>query len=378
MDDLVAKMNGFVTKMSLSNYERGQMQPGASVITELAKALGVRPEELWTEPQVEVSFTRFRKKALLGQKEQSRLRNLLMLELERRARVQDLVAPNAHPQVPGPFEVHNMDDAEKAAMQVRQEWNLGEAPIHNLTDLLECHLVHVVNVDAPSTFDGISANILDAADQSVRATAVVSRTGVCRERQRINLAHELGHIVEQPRGDVDEEKAAFRFASALLAPASALRGMTGNERSSIALEELMMLREHFGMSMQAVLFRMRELGIISERCAQEWWKTFAKNGWRKKEPGETVPERSRWLRRCVMRAFSEGLLSFDDAADLLGSEEGLPMPESVAQRRAFLSLPAEEQARLLKQEAERSAAHHQQNLRQGEERGHVGDNESNQ
>ena len=368
MDDLVAKMNGFVSKMSLSNYERGQMQPGAAVVVELAKALGVRPEELWLEPQIEVRFIRFRKKALLRRKEQSRLRNLLMIELEHRVRVQNLVAPNERPKVPGPFEVHGLEDAEEAAMRVRQEWNLGEAPIRNLTDLLECHLVHVVDVDAPTTFDGISANVLDVVDQSVRATAVVSRTGLCRERQRLNLAHELAHIVQQPQGDVDEEKAAMRFAAALLAPARALRGMTGSERSSVTLEELMMLREFFGMSMQAVLFRMKELGIISERYTQEWWKTFAKNGWKKKEPGETAPEQSRWLRRSVMRAFSEGLLSFEDAADLLGSEEGLPMPESVAQRRAFLSLPAKEQARLLKQEAERAAAHSQQNPSEGKKR----------
>ena len=122
---------------------------------------------------------------------------------------------------------------------------------------------------------------------------------------------------------------------------------------------------------------MRELDIISDRHATEWWKTFARNGWRKQEPDESPPEQSRWLRRSVMHALAEELISFEDAAELLGSEEGLPVPESVLQQRAFLSLPAEEQSRLLREQAEKSATDYQDNIHRGEAREDVARRKAN-
>src|SRR5690349_4772514 len=98
MDGLVARMDGFVSKQALSFYERGKMQPSDRVLEALAKALEVRPDELQAEPPVRVEFLRFRKKALLRKKEQSRLLNLLQFELETRERLQSLVLPGRRPE----------------------------------------------------------------------------------------------------------------------------------------------------------------------------------------------------------------------------------------------------------------------------------------
>lgn len=95
--------------------------------------------------------------------------------------------------------------------------------------------------------------------------AVVSDSKVAGERQRLNLAHELGHLVLDVTALADEqvESAAFRFGSALLVPAAVLRKDVGNRRNFISTEELLLLKQRFGMSMQALLYRLRNLGIIT-------------------------------------------------------------------------------------------------------------------
>ena len=51
--------------------------------------------------------------------------------------------------------VHELDDAEHAALALREKWNLGIGPIANLVGVLEDHFIHIIEVDADETFDGI-------------------------------------------------------------------------------------------------------------------------------------------------------------------------------------------------------------------------------
>ena len=66
----------------------------------------------------------------------------------------------------------------------------------------------------------VPAFVAVAFDGSTKpqAAAVVSRLGVPGDRQRLNLAHELGHLVLKIPPLADQEKLAFRFGAALLAP----------------------------------------------------------------------------------------------------------------------------------------------------------------
>ena len=60
------------------------------------------------------------------------------------------------------------------------------------------------------------------------------------------------------RPNVDEEKAAHRFAAAFLAPAECVRSEVGERRSRISIEELLLLKQRFGMSMQACAYRLKD------------------------------------------------------------------------------------------------------------------------
>ncbi|MFA4965464.1 MAG: ImmA/IrrE family metallo-endopeptidase [Thermoleophilia bacterium] len=218
-------------------------------------------------------------------------------------------------------------------------------------DVLEDHCFHVMGVDAPEQFDGMSA--VAEVDGEPVAVAVVSRNGVCRERQRLSLGHELGHLVMTPQAQVDEEKAAYRFGSAFLAPRETLLHEVGSRRTDVTSAELLILKRRFGMSLAALVYRLHDLGVLSDRYYQEWWRHINKMGWRKSEPEETPAEEPRWLMQTTLRAVSEGLLSEEYAESLLGRP--LPRSEGPSRRRAFAALPKEKRAAALAKQATAAA-----------------------
>ena len=103
------------------------------------------------------------------------------------------------------------------------------------------------------------------------------------------------------------------------------------------------------MSMAALLYRLRDLGVISERYSQEWWRYIGSMGWKKEEPQETPPEKPQWLAQSTLRAFSEGLITQADAEALL--ERPLEAPAGPSRRRALASLPRDKRAVVLAKQA---------------------------
>jgi len=222
-------------------------------------------------------------------------------------------------------------------------------------DEMESRLVHVIEVEAPESFDGLSLVAYDEKKKPVAVAAAVRR-GVPGDRQRLSLAHELGHIVLKVVGDdVTEEKAAYRFASALLAPASALRREVGERRSAVDLGELVMLKQRYRMSLQAIVYRLRELGIISDNHGQNWFVSIKGKGWGKVEPWEILKEEPTWLRRNVHRAIAEGVLRRDEARGLLGTDAFDENMDS-SERLEMMQMTREERRRLLEQSVAETVA----------------------
>ena len=75
------------------------------------------------------------------------------------------------------------------------------------------------------------------------------------------------------------------------------------------------------------------------------------HGWRKREPEELEPELPQWLHRTVLRAFSENLVTKEDAEKMLGEDVEGEQPLSVVGRHAFMKLPLEERRRILREQA---------------------------
>jgi len=358
LDGLAAEMGGIVTKQALSKYEQGKANPSPTVLGKLAAALGVKAAHLWSEPSVICEFIAYRKGTGLAKSEQERVEAVVCQMLEERVRLQELTQATTIPELPiKDFKIGRLEDTEHCAKDLRQRWNLGLSPISSLTGTLEDHFVHVFEIEAPEKFDGISAVARDSEQKAV-AAAVVSRKPLPGGRQRLNLAHELAHLTLDVSPEVDEEKAAFRFAGAFLTPDESLYRDLGRKRGLVQFEELAMLKRKYGMSLQSLIYRLHDLEVISNQHSRQWWITVARKGWKKQEPFELDPEQPEWLRKTLLRALSEGLMTRGEAVRMFGESIDTQGPTTLIERQAFMKLPMEERRRIMAKQATEMTAHY--------------------
>ena len=111
------------------------------------------------------------------------------------------------------------------------------------------------------------------------------------------------------------------------------------------------------MSLQALVYRLHDLDMISDPQYKQWWMTINREGWKKNEPLELKPEHSEWLKMTVLRALSEGLITKGDAVKTLGEPVEAQEPITLVERQAFLKLPIEERRKLMAKQAKEMAAH---------------------
>jgi transcriptional regulator with XRE-family HTH domain len=350
LEDLVTAIGGIVTKQSLSKYEKGEMKPSLTVARHLAKALGVKTIHLLTDPRFTVELLAYRKKSTMSVTEKQHLESYVKVQLERRVAIQERLGSLQANRLPR-YIVHTFEDVEQAAKKLRKAWDLGLDAISSITDTLESHRIHVLNVDASEKFDGISAKIHDDSGEVI-AAGVVSRTGVFGERQRMNFTHELGHLVLDAQG-LDDEKAAKRFAGAFLMPDDAVRLELGEKRLILNTNELFIIKERFGISAQAIVMRAADLGIVNDDLKTSFFKLVNLNGWRTQEPHPlSVEEPQRW-KQLIMRGLSERLLTIDEARPYLSGEElDLTVPPEVLRAQLRRTLPLEERQRQMQNAAE--------------------------
>ena len=359
LDDLETAIDGLVSKQALSKYERGKMQPKVATLNRIAAALGVKSAQLWGEPSYHIEWVAYRKRTRMGKKEQEQLQGFVAELLEKRILLQERIGECNSLEFPiQGFPVRTLKDAEQSALVLREQWNLGIDPLANLVGVLEDHFIHIIEVDASGTFDGISAVVRDN-DKDVLAAAIATHRGTPGDRHRLNIAHELGHLTLKLSEGIDEEKAAFRFGAAFLAPAEHLCREVGEKRSRIQLEELLYLKRRYGMSIQAILFRLKDLGIITASHYKRWCMDINKLGWKKQEPIEIPPEKPERFYQQVFRALSEGLIGEEEAEQLFNDTLETSPPQSLIERRVFLELPMNLRRNLLRKQAERMAEYYE-------------------
>lgn len=351
LDALAAKMGGIVTKQALSKYEQNQAQPSPLVLTKLSAALGVKANYFLSPPQITVKFVAYRKATSLLPREKARVESVVTQCLEDRIRVQTLIGQIKTDILPwNKLAISSLEDTERQAGHMRTLWELGTSPISNVVGTFEEHQLCVLSIEADEKFDGMSALGYDTSG-NILAGAIVSQQDVPGERQRLNLTHELGHLVLKVPANIDEEKAAFRFGSAFLAPADRLIREVGAKRSYIHISELLILKRQFGISIQALLHRMLELGIINDSYYRRWCVYINKTGWKKQEPDELVRETPQWLTRNLSRLVGEGAMTREEAERVLGTSIDVEEPANIVQRHAFLKLPMDKRRQMLADQA---------------------------
>jgi Zn-dependent peptidase ImmA (M78 family) len=154
-------------------------------------------------------------------------------------------------------------------------------------------------------FSPPQAASVDAYSFDSRLRPVVLLNPVKRDyyRQRFDVAHELGHLVmhtdAEPGGRIAEDQ-AHRFAAELLLPAAEIRDLLPPAMNAAAWQLLARLKEQWGTSIQALLYRARRLGVLSDVSYRNAMTTLTTRGWRRNEPGlVTVLEQPSLLPRAI-------------------------------------------------------------------------------
>ena len=162
-------------------------------------------------------------------------------------------------------------------------------------------------------------------------------------RQRFDVAHELGHLVmhvdAEPGGRIAEEHAQ-RFAAEFLMPGEQIRQFLPSVTTGRGWQSLQQLKEHWGVSVQALLYRARALGVMSNVTYRNAMMRISSLGWRRAEPGQVkVLEMPSLLPRAVEVLNSAGLT----ASDVIRGQ-GLPLPvfELIASRQPRWNVAAME------------------------------------
>jgi Zn-dependent peptidase ImmA (M78 family) len=212
----------------------------------------------------------------------------------------------------------------------------------------------LIDIDTERKFDGLAIIATDEHGERV-ACGIAARREVSRARQRMSHAHELGHLCMQVADGVDDEAAARLFAGAFLYPADAVRAEFGARRNRITADELLVAKRRWGMSIQGVLYRLRDLEVIDE-TSYKWWCMFINRaGWRTDEPGDEPRECSTWAETHAHRAAAEGLIARESLAEYIPASSNRTAPEDI-DRRALLKLPLAERRAYMKAQAEAHAA----------------------
>lgn len=174
---------------------------------------------------------------------------------------------------------------------IRQQWNLGDAPIDNLSLLLEEKGFVVSRFDTQSDkVDAFSSTV--KINDSEYFIIMLEGRDYSFYRQQFSLAHELGHWLlhessktPQDMGSSEYkqmEDEANEFAAEFLLPSSSFRqSIIGNEND---IEYYRYLKRIWQVSISMMIMRSKSLGIIDSNEYLNLYKKLSYRGWRKNEP----------------------------------------------------------------------------------------------
>jgi Zn-dependent peptidase ImmA (M78 family)/transcriptional regulator with XRE-family HTH domain len=209
------------------------------------------------------------------------------------------------------------------AEQERRRLGIGDAPVTDVTELLEKHGVRTAIVDLPEDISGLTIVDVEAGP------FVAANRREHLLRRNFSFAHEYAHVLldcgsagrisrGSERADLLEVR-ANSFAASLLLPDVGVREVlealgknsdgwllaatpiddehaVGVEARSaggvpkIQMHDVVLLSFHFGVSRQVVLYRLRNLRMISDRDLQELLKQEQAGQGRRVEKVLDLPE----------------------------------------------------------------------------------------
>jgi Zn-dependent peptidase ImmA (M78 family)/transcriptional regulator with XRE-family HTH domain len=223
------------------------------------------------------------------------------------------------------------EQGERLAAQERRRLGLSQAPVRSMVDLLEGEGIKVLMLAFPAASQ-TSGGYFFSDDLG---PCVVINENELPSRRRFTEAHEYCHFLvdrEDIEGEIcthDRRREHFEmranaFAAAFLMPAEGIAEALAEDRvdrGQLGPEDIIHLMYRFGVSFQAILWRLLNLRWISppqrDRLAQASPTALAQRLGYPHEPGEVEPRPDR-ERRLALEAWRAGHLSAKEVAELVG------------------------------------------------------------
>ena len=311
-EGLSSRMGGKVTKQAISKYEKGLMMPDSSTtLIALSKALAVPVDYFYRTAAREPLELNYRKRRSVGARVENSLVETVRDRLERYQELEGLLGIHPSFDVPsGRIDLTTYNGARAAAKALRECWGVGpQQPVPSVAQLCEDKGLRLIGLRQIPGFDGM-------AGQYGGDPFVAIAEDRPSDRIRFTLLHEIAHLLAWPREH--NEKICQVFASEFLLPEDALqRELSERVRHSIAVPELLQLKAKFGISMQAILYRAHQAGLLTDAGYAATLREFGARGWRKAEPGSTPGlEKPQRFERLLFRAIAEDVISMSKAASL--------------------------------------------------------------
>jgi Zn-dependent peptidase ImmA (M78 family)/transcriptional regulator with XRE-family HTH domain len=282
--DLAQKIG--MRQSTIAQIEAGAYLPSESVLEAIAIHTGFELGFLRQDkPPAEFPIGSFlyRSQAGVSSKDKARAHRAaqLMFEIAELMRAQLKNIPVLLPRTSEPSEI--------AAQIVRASLGFSpESVIPNLLNAVERAGVMILNLPLEiKGLDGFSAWV--GTNHDIPIICLIS--GKLGYRKRFTLAEEICHLVKHNPlrctvKDADEE--ARHFVGELLLPEEVMRDEI---TSPVTLSGLVSSREKHRVSLQFLIGRIFDLGIVSQNQYRYLMMQVSSRGWRTKEPGdEDVPQ----------------------------------------------------------------------------------------
>ena len=297
-----------VSPGAVSQYENGTASPGPKVVAALALALGVPSAYFAADRplgEAPATIAHFRSLRSTSKQERDRAFAHALMTWELATLIERYVQlpETSLPPDLGLRPDDSLEQVEAAAREVRLALGIPSGPVPHVVRLLESR--GVVCTRLPAQTRRVFAFSCEFPGRSV---VVLSMERTHRAAGRFDAAHELGHLVlhhDAEPGTHPVERHANVFASEFLAPTAEIADMLPARADWKCLLDL---KEVWGISIQALLFRARQLRIMPEHTYRRAMTEMSSRGWRTQEPGDDGrAEAPVLLRRAIALMADQGI-----------------------------------------------------------------------
>lgn len=276
MAELAERTDGLITKQSISRYEKGIMRPKRDALQALAHALNISETYFrGTNLPIDMPMLRTTSHDKLSPEELESIVSRLSFWAEQYLAKERGADFHTHFENPiAGTEVRTLEDAIQAADLLRERWHCGDGPIPSILRLMERKGIRILSTDLPDEVLGLST-WANGIHPLVILEMRQERTTV--ERLRYTAAHELAHLLLTfpEDSELGVEKRCNLFAGFFLMPKRTfMEEMGAAHRDEVTLEEMIDLKNTYGLSLQALIIAARYYGIVSPEYKRWWYAQY--------------------------------------------------------------------------------------------------------